>query len=96
MIQHSLFIMFIRIEFDETFEMNTNGTAYSTNLVQGEQVEIRSQNGRVSKLSYLETMIIPAAAGEIKIVNKGKGQCKMVMVYVKPGIGVTNPLNDPL
>ena len=41
-------------------------------------------------------MIIPAAAGEIQIVNKGKGQCKMVMVYVKPGIGVTNPLNDPL
>ena len=85
-----------RIEFEETFEMNTNDTAYSTNLVQGEQVEIHSENGRVSKLSYLETMIIPAAAGKIKIVNKGKGECKMVMVYVKPGIGVANPLNDPL
>jgi mannose-6-phosphate isomerase class I len=85
-----------RIEFEETFEMNTNDTAYSTNLVQGEKVEIHSENGRVSKLSYLETMVIPAAAGKIKIVNKGKGECKMVMVYVKPGIGVTNPLNDPL
>jgi len=85
-----------RIEFEEVFEMNTNSIAYSTNLVQGEQVEIYSSNGRISKLSYLETMIIPAAAGEIKIVNKGKTSCKMVMVYVKPNLGITSPLNDPL
>ena len=85
-----------RIEFEEVFEMNTNGVAYSTNLVQGEQVEIYSSNGRMSKLSYLETMIIPAASGKIKIVNKGKSLCKMVMVYVKPDIGITSALNDPL
>ena len=85
-----------RIEFDNEYIMNTNGIAYSTNLVQGEEVEILSQNGRMSKLSYLETMIIPAATGEIKIVNKGKGSCKMVMVYVKPGIGITDPMNDPI
>ena len=75
--------------------MNTGEIAYSTNLVQGENVEILSQNGRVSKLSYLETMIIPAATGNIKIINKGKIPCKMVLVYVKPGIGITTPLNDP-
>jgi len=85
-----------RIEFDNEYIMSTNGIAYSTNLVQGERVDILSQNGRASKLSYLETMIIPAAAGEIKIVNKGKSPCKMVMVYVKPGIGITDPLNDPI
>lgn len=85
-----------RIEFEEEFKFNTNGVAYSTNLVQGEQVEIYSLNGRISKLSYLETMIIPASSGEIKIVNKGKSLCKMVMVYVKPDIGITSALNDPL
>ncbi len=85
-----------RIEFDEEYVFNTNDTAYSTNLVQGERVEIHSQNGRVSKLSYLETMIIPAATGEIKIINKGKSPCKMVMVYVKPGIGLTEPMNNPI
>ena len=84
-----------RIEFNNDFVMSTNGIAYSTNLVQGERVEIFSRNGRVNKLSYLETMIIPAATGEIKIVNKGKSPCKMVMVYVKPGIGITEPVNDP-
>ncbi len=84
-----------RIEFDKEYIMNTGEIAYSTNLVQGENVEILSQNGRVSKLSYLETMIIPAATGNIKIINKGKIPCKMVLVYVKPGIGITTPLNDP-
>ena len=85
-----------RIEFENEFIMDTNGTAYSTNLVQGQKVEIHSQNGRVSNLSYLETMLIPAATGKIKIVNKGKGSCKMVMVYVKPEIGIKAPLNDPI
>lgn len=85
-----------RIEFETEFCFNTNGIAYSTNLVQGEKVEIHSQNGRIFNLSYLETMIIPAATGEIKIVNKGKKTCKMVLVYVKPGIGITEPLNNPV
>ncbi|RJP72141.1 MAG: hypothetical protein C4539_03955 [Ignavibacteriales bacterium] len=85
-----------RIEFETEFIMDTNGVAYSTNLVQGERVEIHSENGRIVHLSYLETMIIPAATGKIRIVNKGKNPCKMVMVYVKPGIGITKPLNDPL
>jgi len=85
-----------RIEFDRLYETTTNGTAFAANLVEGGAVEIVSENGRTSKLSYLESMLIPAAAGKIKIINKNKRPCKMVMVYVKPGIGVTQPLNDPL
>jgi mannose-6-phosphate isomerase class I len=84
-----------RIEFEQEFTLNTSGTAYSTNLVEGEKVEIICSNGRTVNLSYLETMIIPAAAGEIKIINKGKKSCKMVLVYIKPGIGITTPVNDP-
>jgi mannose-6-phosphate isomerase class I len=85
-----------RIEFDQQYEMNTNNTAYATNLVEGEEVEIISENGRSSKLSYLESMLIPAASGSLKIINKGNRPCKMVMVYIKPGIGVIKPLNDPM
>ncbi|HZW38005.1 MAG TPA: class I mannose-6-phosphate isomerase [Ignavibacteriaceae bacterium] len=85
-----------RIEFADEYVMNTNGLAYSTNLVQGEQVEIISENGRVTKLSYLETMLIPAATGELRIINKGKIPVMMVMVYIKPDIGINIPLNDPL
>ena len=85
-----------RIEFESEYEMNTNGTAYATNLVEGEEVEIFSENGRTSKLAYLESMLIPAATGKLKIVNKGKRSCKMLMVYVRPNIGIIEPLNDPI
>lgn len=85
-----------RIEFEKSYESNTNGNAFATNLVEGEEVEIISENGRASKLSYLESMLIPAASGKIKIINKGKRQCKMVMVYIRPGIGIAEPLNDPV
>ncbi len=85
-----------RIEFTKQYEMNTDGKAYAANLVEGEQVEIISENGRSAKLSYLESMLIPASAGKLKIINQGNRLCKMVMVYIRPGIGVTEPLNDPL
>lgn len=85
-----------RIEFEDEYVMNTNGIAYSTNLVQGEQVEIICKSGRVTKLSYLETMLIPAATGEFRIMNKGKKPVMMVMVYIKPEIGINIALNDPL
>ncbi len=84
-----------RIEFEKIYETNTNANAFATNLVEGEEVEIVSENGRISKLSYLESMLIPAATGKIKIINKGKRPCKMVMVYIRPGIGITEPMNDP-
>jgi len=85
-----------RVEFSRSYEMNTNDIAFATNLVEGEEVEIISENGRTSKLSYLESMLIPASAGKILIVNKGKPLCKMIMVYIKPGVGVKEPLNDPM
>ncbi|MEO8399361.1 MAG: class I mannose-6-phosphate isomerase, partial [Ignavibacteriaceae bacterium] len=84
-----------RIEFEKEYETSTNDTAYAVNLVEGEQAEIISENGRKIKLSYLESMLIPAVVGKIKIVNRGNRPCKMIMVYIRPGIGITEPLNDP-
>jgi mannose-6-phosphate isomerase class I len=85
-----------RVEFERHYELNTNGRAYATNLVEGERVELIAENGRVVKLSYLESMLIPAAAGKLKIVNKGKRPCKMVLVYVRDSIGMIESLNDPM
>ncbi len=84
-----------RIEFENEFDLSTNDNAYATNLVEGEQVEIISENKRTIKLSYLESMLIPAASGKIKIINKGNRTCKMVLVYIKPTIGISEPMNNP-
>ncbi|GAB6281446.1 MAG: hypothetical protein STSR0008_01850 [Ignavibacterium sp.] len=84
-----------RLEFQTEFEMETNDIAYTINLVEGEQVEIISTNGRRTKLSYLETMVIPAATKKLKFINKGNRLCKLVFAFVRPSIGITEPLNDP-
>jgi mannose-6-phosphate isomerase class I len=70
-----------RVEFERSFETATDGKAFAINLVEGEKVEIISENGRNSKLAFLESMLIPAAAGKLKVINKGKRPCKLVMVY---------------
>ena len=75
--------------------METKGNAYAVNLVEGESVELKSKNGRVEKLSYLESMIIPAAAEEVEIKNLSNKKSKIVLVQVKEGIGKTLPVNNP-
>ncbi|MEJ2195380.1 MAG: class I mannose-6-phosphate isomerase [Ignavibacteriaceae bacterium] len=85
-----------RVEFEREYEFDTKDKSYTINLVEGERITLESQNGRVANLSFLETMIIPAATGKVKFINKSNGPCKFVKVYVKEGIGKTVPLNDPL
>ncbi len=64
--------------------------------MEGEKVELISKNNQSTKLSYMESMMIPAAAQSVKIINRGKRKCKMILVYIKPGIGNKFPLNNPI
>jgi mannose-6-phosphate isomerase class I len=85
-----------RVEFEHEYALETAGRGFAVNLVEGEQVELTSANGNTARLAYLESMLIPAAAGSVRIVNTGTAPCTMVLVYVRPGTGVTHPLNDPI
>jgi mannose-6-phosphate isomerase class I len=85
-----------RVEFKNEYTFNTKGKSYTINLVEGDRITVESQNGRVANLSFLETMIIPAAAGKIKLINTTEKTCKIGKVYVKHGIGKSLPLNDPI
>ncbi len=84
-----------RIEFDSAFEYETDGRALAVNLVEGEWVEITASNKKCVKLSYMESMVIPAAAKKIIVENKGARPCRMVLVYIKPQIGAKLPINKP-
>ncbi len=84
-----------RVEFETEFEYKTDDNAYAVNLVEGEWVEITSLNGNTTRLSYMESMLIPAAANIVKVVNKGNRPCKLIFVYIKPQIGIDIPLNNP-
>jgi len=84
-----------RAEFEREYNFNTQDKGFAANLVQGESVEVINENGRSAPLRYLESMIIPAAAGEVQVINKGEKPCKLILVYVRPEIGISQPLNDP-
>ena len=84
-----------RVEFENEYILDTKSKAYAVNLVEGEKVELTGDNGKATDLAYIETMLIPAATGKVKIVNKGKSKCKMVLVHIREDIGITEPVNNP-
>jgi hypothetical protein len=85
-----------RVEFEREYTLETEDRGFAVNLVEGEKVELTSENGNRMPLAYLESMLIPAAARRVRIVNRGTSPCKMILVYVRPGTGVTRPLNNPI
>lgn len=84
-----------RIEFDESYEMVTGDSGYAINLVEGENIELQSENGTVMPLNYLESMLIPAASGRVKMINRSDRTAKLVLVRIRPGTGTDKALNDP-
>ncbi|MEM8556330.1 MAG: class I mannose-6-phosphate isomerase [Bacteroidota bacterium] len=74
----------------------TENRALAINLVEGHTVDVIAQNGRAQPLRYMESMVIPAAAEAVTFVNRGEHPCKLVFAFVRPGVGTTLPLNDPI
>jgi mannose-6-phosphate isomerase class I len=84
-----------RVEFECEFSMTTNDTAYAANLVEGEKVNIITANGREYSLAFAESMIIPAAAEIFTVRNLGQRLCKLLLIFVRKGIGIDEALNEP-
>lgn len=89
------FYKILRAEFESSYSLDMQGMAYTINLVEGEMIEVLSADGRKTNLSYIETMVIPAAVGKVTFRNLGSKPCKLILVHIKPEAGVTMPLNDP-
>jgi len=84
-----------RLEFEKGCEFHTEGRGFAANLVEGERISLTSANGHTAELAYLESMIIPAAARKVRMNNRGSRPCRLVLVFVRPGTGISQPLNDP-
>jgi len=90
------FYIINRVDFEDSCEWTTHEIGYMVNLVEGDHVEVHSENGTVVPLAYLESMVVPARTGKVRFVNRGDAPCKLMKVYVRPGTGVSQPLNDPI
>ncbi len=85
-----------RVDFDKHYDMNTGGRAWTLSVVEGQAVEIEVSNGRKTKLSFLESLAIPAVAEGVHIRNLGDSGVKLIRVAIKEGVGSSIPLNDPI
>lgn len=83
-----------RVEFENEFQYETGGKAFAVNLVEGESVEVISHSGHKTILNYLESMVIPAATKRFTVVNRKNRPCKMVLVFIRPGIDRLNRTGD--
>lgn len=71
-----------RLEFEKSIRVNTENRFHVLNLVEGDAVNIISNNQKI-KLHYAETIIIPAATGEYVIENCTNGSAKIVKAFMK-------------
>ena len=78
-----------RVEFDASYPDDTRGTFHLLVLVEGERVSIapRGRAGAARPLALSETVLVPAAVGAYRVVNRGAGPCRIVKAFPRPGIG---------
>lgn len=72
-----------RLEFEHDITVNTGNTCHVLMLVEGDAVEVVSENRSRKVYQYAETFIIPAAAKSYTLTNKGKEKAKVVKAFLK-------------
>lgn len=77
-----LFFAVNRLEIDDAADDDTAGRFHVLNLVSGDEVLLRTGSGREHRLSYAETIVVPATAGAYSIVRMGDSPAKVVKAFV--------------
>jgi len=72
-----------RYEFDSEIEIKTLEQCHILMLVDGESIELTTDNREIVIFNYAETFAVPAAANKYKIINKGKSRAKVIVSFVK-------------
>lgn len=77
-----LFFAVNRLEIDDVAPDDTAGRFHVLNLVDGEEVLIRTESRREHRLSYAETIVVPAGIGAYSIARTGSSPAKVVKAFV--------------
>lgn len=72
-----------RFEFDGTMERSTENSCQVMMLVEGDQIQLETENGHIETLAYAETFVVPAAAKSFKLRNLGQGRAKVINAFLK-------------
>lgn len=71
-----------RLEFEKSIQVHTENRFHILNLVEGGSIHIISNNQQI-KLSYAETIVIPAATGEYMLENCTNKTAKVIKAFMK-------------
>jgi len=77
-----LFFSVHRIDFETAVPDRTAGRFHVLNLVEGDEIELRTAEGRRHRLRYAETIVVPAAVGEYELIPLSAGPRKVVKAFV--------------
>ena len=72
-----------RLEFDAIIERSTENSCQVMMLVEGDRIQLETENGHVETLAYAETFVVPAAAKSFKLKNLGQGRAKVINAFLK-------------
>jgi mannose-6-phosphate isomerase class I len=78
-----LFFAVHRLDFADEVADDTSGRFHALNLAAGEEVEVETAAGDVHRLSYAETMVIPAAVGPYRLRRLRGDSCKVIKAFVR-------------
>ncbi|WP_234414617.1 class I mannose-6-phosphate isomerase [Muricauda brasiliensis] len=72
-----------RLEFDVFIERSTENSCQVMMLVEGDRIQLETENGHVETLAYAETFVVPAAAKSFKLKNLCQGRAKVINAFLK-------------
>jgi mannose-6-phosphate isomerase class I len=77
-----LFFGVHRLDFDEDVEDDTAGRFHVLTLVEGDEIAIETSAGTVHRLSYAETIVVPASVGGYRLRRVRGARAKVVKAFV--------------
>ena len=77
-----LFFAVHRLEIEDVADDDTRGRFHVLNLVEGDEILLRTASGREHRLSYAETIVVPAGVGAYSLVRTGRSPAKIVKAFV--------------